>query len=291
MRLRRGILKHRVIEIDLWRFIAAVAIMTHHLYTTGLDGMYYRLYDGNLFVEFFFLLTGYYMAKKFAKDAEFENKSFGEAFKVSIDYTFRKYKKLWGICALATCAQYSLLVLSDISLADKFKQVINFPMDILLLTELYQRPLVTPLWFLGAMFIALPFVATLMQIGNRLFQAFLSLVLIGTYYGFWLPVVIIPNNLVSTGGGEDILRSFICMYAGCFMYAVSEYIAKNEKIMFSKKVAFICGTNLHVSCFCSNLDWACYHDSHCIGFFGFDNFDEFSRRVSVKDSSYICLSW
>lgn len=51
-------MKQRNTMIDLWRFIAAIAILLHHAGELGI----HKSISGNgyLFVEFFFMLSGYY---------------------------------------------------------------------------------------------------------------------------------------------------------------------------------------------------------------------------------------
>lgn len=236
MRIHTNAIRNRNTEIDIWRFWGAIIIMIHHLYTTGMNGSEYGFHDGYIFVEFFFLLTGYYTASHFKNNSNVI--TLEEKIKNGLKYAFHKYKSFFYICGCATTAQYLLLILSDyISPVDKTKNLVNFPADLLLITGLYQRPLVTSLWYLSAMCIVLPFVSIAMQSSNRIFNAFFSFVLIGIYYGYVLPTLLIPYGL-DKGCAEDLLRAFICMYAGCFILEMSDYISKfrtskkNDIILF-----------------------------------------------------------
>ena len=58
--------KKRASVVDLWRFIALIMIMIHHLYIFGdpFTGEYCGRF-GWIFVEFFFIVAGYFTYKHF----------------------------------------------------------------------------------------------------------------------------------------------------------------------------------------------------------------------------------
>ena len=230
-------------EIDMWRFFASLIIMWHHLYTTGMDSSYYRFHDGDLFVEFFFLITGYYTAKHF-KSNPIVNLPLEEKAKTVIKYTFKKFKDIIGLCACATIVQYVLYITSKNSGGvDKLKNIANLPADLLLITNLYQRPLVTSFWYLSTVLLMLPFVSLIMASLDKIVQALVSAAGIGIYYGFVLPHIFEPLNLAKTSG-EDLLRAFVCMYAGCFLCEAADFLAYRVKDIRAKVALFFIGESL-----------------------------------------------
>ena len=230
-------------EIDMWRFFASLIIMWHHLYTTGMDSSCYRFHDGDLFVEFFFLITGYYTAKHF-KSNPIVNLPLEEKTKTVIKYTFNKFKDIIGLCAWVTIIQYVMYVSSEkIGGVDKLKNIANLPADLLLITDFYQRPLVTSFWYISTVLLMLPFVSIVMASIDKSIQALVSAALIGIYYGFVLPHIFDPLQLTKTSG-EDLLRAFICMYAGCFLCEAADFLACRIKNIRAKVMLFVIGESL-----------------------------------------------
>ena len=228
----------------MWRFFASLIIMWHHLYTTGMDSSYYRFHDGDLFVELFFLITGYYTAKHF-KSHPIYDLSLEEKTKTVIKYTINKFKNLFGLCACVTIIQYMLFLTSNAnySNADKLKNIANIPADMFLLTNLYQRPLVTSFWYLSTLLIMLPFVSLAMASSKKTLHALISAVSIGIYYGFVLPHIFDPLQITKCSG-EDLLRAFVCLYAGCFLCEASEYLTPRVKDVRVTLLLFAIGESL-----------------------------------------------
>ena len=52
--------------IDIWRFIFALLIMGHHMYHLDI-GESYLFQSAWIYVEFFFMLSGYFTAKHFLR--------------------------------------------------------------------------------------------------------------------------------------------------------------------------------------------------------------------------------
>ena len=65
----------RMAIVDLWKFIAAVMIMIHHLYylSPAFEGKDYPGYFAWIYVEFFFILTGFFTYRHFARSDKQEN--------------------------------------------------------------------------------------------------------------------------------------------------------------------------------------------------------------------------
>ena len=87
----------RMAIVDLWKFIAAVMIMIHHLYylAPAFEGKDFPGYFSWIYVEFFFILTGYFTYRHFARQDSREN-----IVRSSLSYTWRKFKPFLPSTAL-----------------------------------------------------------------------------------------------------------------------------------------------------------------------------------------------
>ena len=96
---------NRMAIVDLWKFIAAVMIMIHHLYylSPAFEGKDYPGYFAWIYVEFFFILTGYFTYRHFAGRDRQEN-----LVRSSLSYTYRKFKPFLPYTTIAITLQYLL---------------------------------------------------------------------------------------------------------------------------------------------------------------------------------------
>ena len=81
----------RIGKIELFRFIFAVIILLHHSHNLN-DGKFFFIARGSLGVEFFFLVGGYFLAKKCAEQALPENLG-----RDTWEFILKKYKNLLPI--------------------------------------------------------------------------------------------------------------------------------------------------------------------------------------------------
>ena len=66
----------RVYTLEFWRFVYALVIMVYHSYEFGLAS-YPFVYSGGLFVEFYFIVSGYFATAYARKNSENEQISGG----------------------------------------------------------------------------------------------------------------------------------------------------------------------------------------------------------------------
>ncbi len=151
--------KNYTIEIN--RFVAILIIMGHHLYRTGAENYHFAM--GWVFVEFFFILTGYFTAKHLCKSKENN----------TIKYTFTKFKKIIGLTCIAILCEYALeffMLYYDIGVYD-LKIIREFfkdlPFELLLIGSSYTAPKLVPVWYLSALFIVFPLFCLLFQIKHK----------------------------------------------------------------------------------------------------------------------------
>lgn len=50
--------------VDIWRFVFCLLIMAHHMYHIGIERIY-PFQSAWIYVEFFFILSGYFTGKHF----------------------------------------------------------------------------------------------------------------------------------------------------------------------------------------------------------------------------------
>lgn len=92
--------------VDCWRFIFSILVMTHHLHVFGLKAGEYPFYFAWIYVEFFFVLTGYYTTRHFAGLLQNEDKTPGEKVQYSVQYVLNKFKKIFPYTGLAIFLSY-----------------------------------------------------------------------------------------------------------------------------------------------------------------------------------------
>ena len=222
-------------NVDLVKFIAALLIMTHHLYNLSID---FRcpFYDSWIYVEFFLIITGYYTAKHYdgfiAKNIS----------KEAIEYTIKKIQPLlpytMSVSTLAWITQgiiqmknagWSLKVFIATFLGD-------FSFDLLLISDSYTYPLVVPIWYVSSLFIVFPLFIVFVQIMDRYTKIILCIIVPLLYYG-WVGV---------TGNRSfphDMLRVFVGMMLGVLIYEAyivfKDSICKIPKIILTF-IEFVC---------------------------------------------------
>lgn len=165
--------------IEVWRFIASLLIMTCHLTQVGFDNNF-PFYSSWIFVEFFFILTGYYTILHFDKN---EACSLNDIARNSILYTAKKYINIFPYILLATSIHYfSNFILGGQSL----NKLIDYIFDITLLTGIFkmQYAQISALWYLSALFIVFPLFCLLCQMKSKYVVYIISFYVSILFYGY-----------------------------------------------------------------------------------------------------------
>ena len=218
----------RMAIIDLWKFIAAVMIMIHHLYylAPAFEGRDYPGYFAWIYVEFFFILTGYFTYRHFAKSDRQDN-----IVRSSLSYTWRKFKPFLPYTTIAITLQYLLSAPYSALLQGNYRRFLysfaDFPLEVMLLGEAHgsdQR--LVPIWFLSAMLIVFPFVCLLAQLKNR----YLILLISGIYPLFYYGRAILGNRVWP----DDLLRALAGLLLGVFLCVLCDMMREKRLIPQSK---------------------------------------------------------
>ena len=200
--------------IELLRFIASIMVLMHHSYWS-LNGQEKTwCFGGYIFVEFFFMLTGYFTGNSFRNGKVKYGNSF--AFAVS------KVKKIFPMTTICIVALYMYRVITqNIQGADLTNLLLDMPFEILYLRDfgLTATNYFGHFWYLSAMVIVLCVYGWLADSAPKFFHGVvlpLSPVLYGSmflntldgmgHWGFEMSVV-----------QSDIIRGFAGIGLGWFI--------------------------------------------------------------------------
>ena len=202
--------------VDLVRFICSLLIMAHHM--SGLNflvtGMFFNCWA---WVDYFFILTGYFTRSHFEKHLASEPYS-TEAMK----YTWHKFKRYipyeFAAVILMDCLLFRQYSTGD-GMFEVLEKFMDFPYEVLLLSSsgIAFANLAT-IWFLSAMAITLPLLIYLMVSRKDLWNI-LSWMIPLLYYGRY-------GVNSAREWPNDLLRAFSCMALGTFLYALVREIRK-----------------------------------------------------------------
>ena len=218
----------RMAIVDLWKFIAAVMIMIHHLYylSPAFEEKDYPGYFSWIYVEFFFILTGYFTYRHFERQGRQEN-----IVRSSLSYTWRKFKPFLPYTTIAVTLQYLLSAPYTELLRHSYRKFLysfaDYPSEVLLLGEAHssQQRLV-PIWFLSAMLIVFPLVGLLAQLKNK----HLILLIAGAYPLFYYGRTQLGNRVWP----DDLLRAAAGLLLGVFLCVLCDMIREKRLIPQSK---------------------------------------------------------
>lgn len=203
--------------VDLWRFIAILMIMGHHQY--HIYAQNYPFSYGWIFVEFFFILTGYFTTCHFngRKEITYEEKCVS-----AIQYTFYKFKSYLPFIWCAVILEYIIrfadnIFKNGVDIIQIVNSFVDMPLEMLLIGSSYTTPKLVPLWYLSAMFIVFPFFCLLIQCCNKYFLAMISFIVPVLFYG----AVGIADNWKFP---LNLIRCFSCMLLGVLIFEANNYM-------------------------------------------------------------------
>lgn len=222
---------NRMAIVDLWKFIAAVMIMIHHLYylSPDFEGRDYPGYFAWIYVEFFFILTGYFTCRHFTGQDRQEN-----IVRSSLSYTWQKFKPFLPYTTVAITLQYLLSAPYTVLMQGSYRRFLysfaDYPLEVMLLGEAHasQQRLV-PIWFLSAMLIVFPLVGLLAQLKNK----YLILLISGAYPLFYYGRATLANRVWP----DDLLRALAGLLLGVFLCVLCDLIRERQLIPRNKITA------------------------------------------------------
>lgn len=219
-------------EIDWYRLIFAIIVVFVHSHGLRVpDPTRYPFCGGYLAVEFFFMLTGHFAAKKA------DGAGYGEqaAYK-AITWTGKKFLRLYQYVVPAVILHYLLSSwLQKLSAFETAKQLLYGVFEMLLLpaSGIYETFLVLPLWYLSALLFTLPlFYYAVMRLKDIFFPLVAPFTIFLIYGYFSVTYGHLDIWSVWTGAFSlSLLRAWAGLCLGGLCYLLAERL---KRIPFSK---------------------------------------------------------
>lgn len=225
-------LKKKNLFIELCRFIAAICIMLHHTETMGLKTV---SVGGWIFVEFFFILTGYFMTRHFDN---YEAELYPE--KEVLLYTLGKTRRILPFATVGICIGFFTRMVSyNHGLISLLEMLLNLPTNILLFAGLglTSYNFDGPLWYISCIMITMPILILAIIKYRQLYK----------YIASWTIPLILYMIMFAVRGNiyywdkqlylHCLLRAFAGLMAGSVTFYISEK-CKCISIKTSKRIIF-----------------------------------------------------
>lgn len=213
-------------NVDLARFIAAIIILVFHVPACGITTTNCVWTTGNRYVEFFFIMTGFLTTR------HFDGFNSNNTIKSSIEYTAKKFSKIWIYTSIITVLHWVLfgigmMVHNAWTIKDfVFSFLTDFIFDVLLLTSGWKMPLIGSLWFVSSMLLVFPLFCVVLQLKNRYWILTISFI---AWY--------VPFSLGYMDSFEMLIRAFANLSLGAVMYEILyicyEYLKKVKKLILT----------------------------------------------------------
>ncbi len=215
-------MKQRNYMVDLCRFIAALMIMFCHLDLVGAQA-----YPTYMFVDFFFILSGYFTVQHFAKQKADSNPE--KRGRTALRYTAKKFIPFIPHLLVALPIAYFMLnfhFLKDGDVLGFFTGFKDMFAEFLLLPiKFFDNPArqIGPLWYLSALLIVMPLFSYICQSKYRRPICYAGLIL--AYVYFSMQATISAFDPISA-----LLLCSSCMFIGMFVFdVVTEIKSKTFK--------------------------------------------------------------
>lgn len=207
-------------DVDIARFIAAICIMIFHgnYYNVGYSK--HHFYGAWIFVELFFMLTGYFTAMHFFN---IKCPDDSDDAKESFFYVLKKLRPVYFFFFTALLLTYSFKFFIELR-ANGFKKIMLIDYfngflkeSLLLYAPGYCSAYLNSAWYVSALFWTLPIIAYLLRKIKSEYTYIFS--------GFFSVVFYAKRGvLMRQGGLDDIFRAFAAISLGVFLYGICKII-------------------------------------------------------------------
>ena len=234
-------------DIALWKFIYCLMIIIYHVSNSKILEVKYEFKYGAIGVEFFFLVSGYLMAKK---ALNFELKEKIEIGKETIKYLFNKIKRIYPYILLSYIISLPVLtIVKNFSKSD----IVNSVWDLLIMQSngIYKTHTVIVAWYISAMLISMLILFPLILKYKKNYIYIIAPIIVFFGWGYIIkkynnfPNPWIWNGFTTIG----VIRATFELSLGSIIYCLSE---KLKQINFTK-FAKILLTIIEIVGFCSIL--------------------------------------
>ena len=239
--MKIGAHTERIGVVGIWRFVFSLLIMRFHLYNLHITDDESFSYAW-IYVEFFFILTGYFTAKHFCTVRVQTNEDITPGA-YSIQYTIHKLCPIMIYIVVGVVAEYLIEgypVLASGSVKSFIYGLRDLPLEVtLLLNGEGIWPHLAPLWYLSAMFITMPLLSYLIQ---KIPDLLLNIV-------SWVLPIIYYTHTTDLFRAHKPVRAFVGMCLGCFVFCAAEKLSRLS-LPTHKKIVL---TIIEIGCF---LGWS-----------------------------------
>ena len=229
--------------ISLWKFLFAIVIAFFHTNQFYDNQKSIFFYGGYIAVEFFFIISGFYLAQKSLSE-KYDN---SKITKESIKFILNKLKKIMPYILIAYT--FSLIVTLIYNPLLKPNEIINSIWNLLLLRELgFKSIIILPqLWYLTSLFVSMFVLYPLAKKYKEKFIVFISPLIILFGLGYlnhnWTSLnhaYQIWNGFIYTG----MLRGFIELNIGMLLCLIHYKLSNIEYTKIGKTILTILGEGL-----------------------------------------------
>ena len=243
-------LKKRLSVLDFWRFVAACKIMVFHLYRFPdfLSGGVAYEFNSWIYVEFFFIVTGYLTCKHFIK-SQSEN-----IFESGFNYMVKKFTPFLPYVIGVTFIHYIYfgILNSNGNISEFVLYFTDFPFESLLIGEIMGgKAALGQMWFLSSMFLTFPVLLIISQLKNKYLVLFIS---------GWFALFTYGLGIERSLKG-DLTRALAGMLLGVFLCELTEILKEKHPVEPSRSTR-ITLTATEVFCLCLAACLTCnwYYD-------------------------------
>ncbi len=231
--------------VEMCRFVFSICLVFHHCRELG--GGRSNFFAGAwIFVEFFFLISGYYTMKHYD-----ENESNGEdTGQEAVTYVWKKIRTILPYAAIGILISVLQIVILEKKNAEWFSLSVSILWNILCLQEtcLATYNLNAPMWYITDIMLFLPLIIILILALKDIYKFYLSWLIPIFCYIF----LIQNNGTLQFWGGQQMKVMFSCflrgiasMMLGTFVYfwcqKITEINHEKVKIHVVVKWIFLCG--------------------------------------------------
>ena len=214
--------------VELGRFVYSLLVLGYHVQFSYSDDEVDFFENGALAVEFYFLLSGYFLARSLEKLVKDEKTAF---FKKVYNFMKNKITALLNVHFLSIIVVIIIILCFDISsFWDKFLNGIPsifFVQMAIVWSGDFNKALIVPEWYLSAMLFCMLFMVIIfLLLGQKVKGIYSTIILVGIL----ILITVIVGLITSWKFNENIvydIRAWGEMSIGMFSYYFSVYI-KNK---------------------------------------------------------------
>lgn len=219
MKKRNGI-------IGIWKFIFSLLILGHHFYAVNDGNIKHTIFIcGAIGVDFFFLVSGYLLAKKVASENRLEATI--PLYKSTWRFILGKIKIFYPYLLVSFVFLFILQIIRGEWTTFEYFDSLN---DLFLLQVICAKRtrMVGASWYLSAMIIAMLFVHPMLKKYGKTYSCIIAPLLITVWGGFLYNT---ENSLRAWDSWNGFMyiglpKAFLEISFGCFVYECSEYLRK-----------------------------------------------------------------